>query len=264
LIKIIIKKFALQEKKINTVSYTHTGYIFKGVNKMGGLEGSLQMTATVSFIAAFTGGILSFFSPCIFPILPGYIGFLMGDTKSPFTKFLKALGFVFGLGIVFTSLGAISGLIGAAFSDFEQWISIIGGILIIILGLSYLGWIKLPSFNLVKNRNSQKKATGFWSAMLLGILISFVWVPCVSPVLGSILVVAANSASVLKGTGLLAVYSLGMGIPLLLLAMFVGVVYKLMPRLMMHEALLKKIGGIMLIVVGVLMMTGTLNTLQIA
>jgi cytochrome c-type biogenesis protein len=231
---------------------------------MGGLEGSLQMTATVSFIAAFTGGILSFFSPCIFPVLPGYIGFLMGDTKSPLTKFLKALGFVLGLSIVFTALGALSGLIGSAFSSFQQWISIIGGILIIVLGLSYIGLIKLPSLNIMRKNNSQKKATGFWSAMLLGILISFVWVPCVSPVLGSILVVAANSTSVLRGTALLGVYSLGMGIPLLLLAMFVGFVYKMMPKLMMHEKLLKRIGGVMLIVVGILMMTGTLNNLQIA
>ena len=111
--------------------------------------------------------------------------------------------------------------------------------------------------------SGQKKATGFWSAVLLGILISFVWVPCVSPVLGSILVIAANSTDILKGTALLTVYSLGMGIPLFLLAMFVGVVYKYMPRIMQYESLLKKIGGILLLVVGILMMSGQLNNLQV-
>jgi len=227
------------------------------------LEGSLQITATVSFIAAFTGGILSFFSPCIFPVLPGYIGFLMGDTKSQWTKVIKSLGFIFGLSIIFIALGALSGLLGSALSKFQFWISLIGGAFIIILALSYLNWIKLPSFTIFKKQNTQKKATGFWSAVLLGILISFVWVPCVSPVLGSILVIAANSTDILKGTALLTVYSLGMGIPLFLLAMFVGVVYKYMPRIMQYESLLKKIGGILLLVVGILMMSGQLNNLQV-
>jgi len=99
--------------------------------------------------------------------------------------------------------------------------------------------------------------------VLLGILISFVWVPCVSPLLGSILVIAANSTDMLKGTALLTVYSLGMGIPLFLLAMFVGVIYKYMPKLMQYEGLLKKIGGVLLLFVGILMMTGYLNQLQL-
>jgi len=228
------------------------------------LQGSLQMTATVSFIAAFTGGLLSFFSPCIFPVLPGYIGFLMGDTKSQWTKIIKSLGFILGLSVVFIALGALSGLLGSFLSEFQFWISIFGGAFIIILALSYLNWIKLPSITLFKSQNTQRKATGFWSAMLLGILISFVWVPCVSPLLGSILVIAANSTDMLKGTALLTVYSLGMGIPLFLLAMFVGVIYKYMPKLMQYEGILKKIGGILLLIVGILMMTGYLNQLQLS
>jgi len=220
------------------------------------------MSATVSYIAALTGGLLSFFSPCIFPVLPGYIGFLMGDTKSHWSRFFKALGFVSGLGVIFITLGALSGFIGSALSRFQFWISTIGGAFIIVLALSYLEWIKLPKFVLFKQNTTNKKATGFWSAMMLGIIISFAWVPCVSPVLGSILVIAANSANILKGIGLLSVYTIGMGIPLLLLAMFVGVIYKYMPKLLEYESLLKKIGGILLLVVGVLMMTGLLNNLQ--
>jgi len=226
------------------------------------LEGSLGMTATVSYIAALTGGLLSFFSPCIFPVLPGYIGFIMGDTKSQWSRFFKALGFVSGLGIIFIALGALSGFIGSALSQFQFWISTIGGAFIIVLALSYLEWIKLPKFVLFKQNTTNKKATGFWSAMMLGIIISFAWVPCVSPVLGSILVIAANSANILKGIGLLSVYTIGMGIPLLLLAMFVSVIYKYMPKLLEYESLLKKIGGVLLLVVGVLMMSGLLNNLQ--
>jgi len=220
------------------------------------------MTATVSYIAALTGGLLSFFSPCIFPVLPGYIGFIMGDTKSQWSRFFKALGFVSGLGIIFIALGALSGFIGSALSQFQFWISTIGGAFIIVLALSYLEWIKLPKFVLFKQNTTNKKATGFWSAMMLGIIISFAWVPCVSPVLGSILVIAANSANILKGIGLLSVYTIGMGIPLLLLAMFVSVIYKYMPKLLEYESLLKKIGGFLLLVVGVLMMSGLLNNLQ--
>jgi len=220
------------------------------------------MTATVSYIAALTGGLLSFFSPCIFPVLPGYIGFIMGDTKSQWSRFFKALGFVSGLGIIFIALGALSGFIGSALSQFQFWISTIGGAFIIVLALSYLEWIKLPKFVLFKQNTTNKKATGFWSAMMLGIIISFAWVPCVSPVLGSILVIAANSANILKGIGLLSVYTIGMGIPLLLLAMFVSVIYKYMPKLLEYESLLKKIGGVLLLVVGVLMMSGLLNNLQ--
>ena len=226
------------------------------------MEGSLGMTATVSYIAALTGGLLSFFSPCIFPVLPGYIGFIMGDTKSQWSRFFKALGFVSGLGIIFIALGALSGFIGSALSQFQFWISTIGGAFIIVLALSYLEWIKLPKFVLFKQNTTNKKATGFWSAMMLGIIISFAWVPCVSPVLGSILVIAANSANILKGIGLLSVYTIGMGIPLLLLAMFVSVIYKYMPKLLEYESLLKKIGGVLLLVVGVLMMSGLLNNLQ--
>lgn len=229
---------------------------------MVNLEGSLGMTATVSYIAALTGGLLSFFSPCIFPVLPGYIGFIMGDTKSQWSRFFKALGFVSGLGIIFIALGALSGFIGSALSQFQFWISTIGGAFIIVLALSYLEWIKLPKFVLFKQNTTNKKATGFWSAMMLGIIISFAWVPCVSPVLGSILVIAANSANILKGIGLLSVYTIGMGIPLLLLAMFVSVIYKYMPKLLEYESLLKKIGGVLLLVVGVLMMSGLLNNLQ--
>ena len=96
------------------------------------MQGAFQVVTTVSAMAAFLGGILSFFSPCIFPVLPGYVGFIMGDTKSTRGRILKSLGFILGLSSVFILLGAVSGLIGNILVDFKQWISIIGGILIII------------------------------------------------------------------------------------------------------------------------------------
>ncbi len=225
------------------------------------MQGAFQVVTTVSALTAFLGGILSFFSPCIFPILPGYVGFILGDTKSAKGKVLKSLGFILGLSSVFILLGALSGIIGTILVDFKQWISIIGGILIITLGLSYLEIIKLPKLNLVR-KNERKKASGFFSAIGLGIAISFVWVPCVSPVLGSILVLAANSSSMWQGIGLLSLYSLGMGIPLFIISMFVSVVYKMMPKLLMHEKKLKIAGGVMLIAVGILMVFGLLNYLQ--
>jgi len=221
----------------------------------------LILVTSVSFFTAFFGGILSFFSPCIFPVLPGFIGFLIGDTVSLKTKILKTVGFISGLAIVFTVLGALSGLFGSFLISFQGWISVIGGILIIIMGLSYIGLLKLPEFSIVKKQKN-KKPSGFFSALLLGIFISFVWVPCVSPVLGSILIVAANSASLMNGVFLLLVYSLGMGIPLFFFAFFISALYKFVPKIMKYEKTIKIAGGVVLIFAGVLMATGLLNKLQ--
>lgn len=226
------------------------------------MGGSMVLVMSVSFSAAFFGGVLSFFSPCIFPVLPGFIGYLMGDSKARSERIWKGLGFVIGLSIIFILLGSLTSAFGTFFMSVQNWVSWIGGSLIILLGLWYLGWIRLPQLRLL-SKTPTHKIQGFWGALMLGIVISFAWVPCVSPVLGSILTIAAQSGSVARGTALLSVYALGFSIPLFLLSIFVTVLYRWIPKIMQHEKKLKWAGGIMLIVVGVLMVSGLLNNLQL-
>ncbi len=225
------------------------------------MEGSFAFVASVRFSAAFVGGLLSFFSPCIFPVMPGFIGYLMGGTREKWDRVWRGFGFVFGLSLVFVLLGALTGAFGSFFIQVEHWVSWIGGSVIILLGCAYLGWFRLPRFQLVRI-SPTRKVKGFWGAFFMGVVISFVWAPCVSPVLGSILTIAAQSGSLSRGSALLAVYALGFSIPLFLVSVFISILYRWIPWIMNHEKAFRWVGGVLLIIVGILMITGLLNAFQ--
>ncbi len=226
------------------------------------MEGSFALVTSVSFSAAFFGGLLSFFSPCIFPVMPGFIGYLMGGTREKWDRVWRGFGFIFGLSLVFILLGALTGAFGSLFVQVERWVAWIGGSIIILLGFAYLGWFRLPRLQLVR-KSPARAVKGFWGAFFMGVAISFVWVPCVSPVLGSILTIAAQSGSISRGSALLALYALGFSIPLFFVSVFLSILYRWIPWIMNHEKALRWIGGLLLIVVGILMVTGLLNTLQL-
>jgi len=220
------------------------------------------MNPIVFSLTVFLAGILSFFSPCVFPLLPVYIGILLGsDQEKAIQLFgkkirwhglLKTLCFIAGISVIFLLIGFGAGLLGKIM--YTNWFRYLMGALIIILGLHQM---EVFHFGANKQKNE------LFSAFLLGLGFSFGWTPCIGPVLGSVLALAASDGQdVLMGAIYLLVYTLGMALPFLLLALASSLVLPYFNRLKPHLLLLKKIGGAIIILMGILLLLGQLNSLS--
>jgi len=221
---------------------------------------------SISFLVAFGAGFLSFVSPCIFPLVLIYLSFLSGkntdqdaDKK---TVFLHALLFVLGFSCIFVALGASVGLIGNVLIDKLPLLRIIAGILLIILGIHVIGLVKIPFLYRVKKFNIVPRGKGYPVSFLAGVSFSLGWTPCVGPILGGILTLAYASQTVLSGTLLLLVYSLGLGIPLLLCALLLGRVSKILQRLNKYHRAIEITSGSLLIFIGILIAANLLTILS--
>ncbi len=212
----------------------------------------------VSFPMAFGFGFLSFFSPCILPMIPVYIMYITGVSMESEVEDNRALAlkrtfaFVLGFTIIFMIMGTSASLIGKIFARNRGIFSKISGALIIIFGLSMTGILKLDFLSMERKMKAPKKMTNWFSSTLMGMAFAAGWTPCFGPVLASILVFAGNSATVGKGSFLLFVYSLGMAIPFMLTALFIGTFTKLMKK---GEKIMKyvpMVGGILMIIFGLL------------
>lgn len=223
-------------------------------------------------ITVFAAGVLSFFSPCILPLLPVYIAKLMDGQQGKKIKILgltcdaaplvKTALFILGISFVFFSLGLLAGAVGHLF--YHPYTSVILGAVVILLGLHQMEWINFTFLQRERKIEIQNTGKGYTSAFLLGLTFSFGWTPCVGPVLGSVLALsAAGGHSAWYGGLLTAVYTLGMAIPFLLLALASSRVMKALPVLKKHTIQLKKIGGLIIILMGILLMMGELHTLSI-
>ncbi len=221
----------------------------------------LGFTTNLTYWSAFAGGLLSFFSPCIFPLLPGFLAFLI-SSKGKSGAISKAIAFSIGLSLIFIILGLATGTFGLLLATYKRYIEIIGGILIIVFGLSYTGLFMLPFFEKGIYVPFKKNVDTFWSAFLFGIVTSFAWTPCIGPALGSILTMAATG-NTLSGGMLLAVFSLGLVIPLIIAAILIDFVNRLVSFLVKYQKWINIIGGIILIFVGILMISGELNYIGI-
>ncbi|MCX7966120.1 MAG: cytochrome c biogenesis CcdA family protein, partial [Syntrophorhabdaceae bacterium] len=178
---------------------------------------------------AFTGGLLSFFSPCVLPLVPSYLIFISGITYEDYIKtnqkkyrktvLLHAVSFILGFSFIFVFLGIASSLIGRFFVQYQDYIVKLGGVIIVFLGLFYLDIIKIPFLNRQKVFQLNKKPVGVFGSFLIGITFSFGWTPCVGPALSSILMLAWTSDKILQGVYLLSLYSLGMAIPFIICAL---------------------------------------------
>jgi len=224
----------------------------------------------ISIGIAALAGLVSFLSPCVLALVPAYAAYLSGRTfqgdevivRNRWETFLHGLAFVIGFSIVFIFLGAAASALGTISYRLKSISSLVGGGLIILFGLYTLGIINIPVLGYDLRRQYQPDpALGYISSVLMGIFFSAGWSPCVGPILGTILTVALNGAEISKGIVLLAAYSAGLAVPFLVTALGLG---KIAEMLRSHQKLLQNLTyatGILLIIVGILLMTGTMDRL---
>lgn len=217
----------------------------------------------MEYILLFLEGIITFISPCILPMLPIYISYFAGGDEyekgSKNSTMKNSLGFVIGFTIVFTLLGSLAGTFGTFINEHYNLLNIIGGAIVVIFGLNYIGLFKIgfleKSYKMDVNVNPFK----FFSAMVFGMIFAIGWTPCVGTFLGSALMIAANSQNVLKGTMMLFVYSIGLGIPFVISAILIGKLKETMDFIKKNYKIINMVSGIILIIIGIAMMTGYLN-----
>jgi len=215
-------------------------------------------------------GLASFLSPCVLALVPAYVGYLGGRSVSPsgvvvssrWKTFTHGLAFVLGFSVVFIALGAAVSVVGVFLYDVRTWIARIGGIFVIIFGLHTIGVVNIPFLDYDTRPKSQPKpGLGYLSSALMGVFFSAGWAPCVGPVLGAVLTLALNNAQLSQGVILLSAYSAGLAIPFLLASLGVGGVAQLMRRHAGAIRIFSVVTGVMLVIIGVMLLTGTLENL---
>ena len=215
----------------------------------------------MQYIISFLEGIITFISPCLLPMLPIYISYFAGGGERSTRKTLScAAGFVLGFTLIFVAMGALAGTMGSFLTQYQQAVNIISGLVVIFFGLNFLGVLKINLFH----GSKRTMATGnmsFFSAILFGIIFSLGWTPCVGAFLGSALALASQQGHVLTGTLMLLCYSLGLGIPFFLSALLIDQLKGTFNFIKRHYKIINLVCGGFLIVVGILMMTGTLGKL---
>lgn len=215
----------------------------------------------MQYVISFLEGIITFLSPCLLPMLPIYISYFAGGGQRSIKKtLLGALGFVTGFTLVFVAMGALAGTIGGFLRQYQTAVNILCGGVVIFFGLNFLGVIKLNLFH-GSSRGMDKSQLGFFSAVVFGVIFSLGWTPCVGAFLGSALMLASQQGHVLEGMGMLLAYSLGLGIPFLLSAVLIDYLKSAFDWVKRHYQVINLVSGILLILIGVLMATGTLGRL---
>jgi cytochrome c-type biogenesis protein len=222
----------------------------------------------VSIVAALVAGMLSFLSPCVLPLVPPYLVYLTGTSLEHFAAEAKpraraktiaaAFIFVLGFSTVFVALGASASAIGAVLRAYSGDLAIVAGIGIIVMGLHFLG-ITPIAFLMREKRLEVAKPVGLWGAYLMGLAFALGWTPCIGPILAAILAVAASEATVAKGAGMLAIYSLGLGIPFVVAAFAVQPFAALLARFRAHLGLVEKAMGGLLVLTGIAFLTGAVG-----
>ena len=214
----------------------------------------------MQYFISFLEGIITFISPCLLPMLPIYISYFGGGGQRDLKKTLScAIGFVLGFTAVFVALGALASTLGGMLRAHQTAVNIVSGLIVIVFGLNYLGVLK---FNLFRGSNHTVQGNmSFFSAFIFGIIFSVGWTPCVGTFLGSALMLASQQGHVLAGMGMLLCYSLGLGIPFLFSAVLIDKLKSTFNFIKQHYSVINKICGGLLILIGVLMATGTLGRL---
>jgi cytochrome c-type biogenesis protein len=221
----------------------------------------------VNLFAAFAAGILAFISPCILPLVPIYIGYLSGSavsetTPSRWVTFGHALAFVLGFSLIFTALGAAVGLLGGLLTTHMPLLRRASGLLLIVLGLSVAGVLKIPFLSQERQIQWQPSSPSYPASFLVGLIFALGWTPCIGPILGAILVLAGTSETVAQGAFLLAIFSLGLGVPFLLVGLALGQMRGLLRRINRYGNVIYLVSGGFLILMGLLLLTDILFRLN--
>ena len=231
------------------------------------------MNGDVTYLAALIAGLVSFLSPCVLPLVPPYLVYLAGTSLERFADkepeprvkretVVAALLFVLGFSTVFVALGASASVIGSLIRVYSGPLATIAGIVIIIMGLHFLGITPIALLHRQK-RLEVAKPVGLWGAYVMGLAFAFGWTPCIGPILAAILTVAAAEQTVSKGASLLAVYSLGLGIPFIVAALAIEPFAAFLARFKKHLAKVEMAMGALLVLTGVAFLTGSINQMSI-
>ncbi|MBV9231323.1 MAG: sulfite exporter TauE/SafE family protein [Chloroflexi bacterium] len=220
-------------------------------------------------LAAFGAGVLSFLSPCVFPLVPGYLSYLAGtsaqEAESTSTNRWRvsghALCFVLGFALIFTLLGAAASLLGSALRVYQQVLARLAGLLVVLFGIALTGLVPLPFLSGEHRIQVKPGASAWWRSGLIGMAFGAGWSACSGPILGSILVLIAISATLLQGIVFLLAYALGLGLPFLLVGVLIDRVGPFMRGIRRYTGPISFIGGVILILVGMLIFTGRLDQL---
>ncbi len=219
----------------------------------------------MEYFLLFLEGIITFISPCILPMIPLYISYFAGDSKiddkNKYNAFVNSLGFVLGFTIIFTLLGTLAGSFGSFIKSQSNIINIISGIIVVVFGINYIGLFKISLLERSSKINVQIKTFKFLSSIIFGMIFAIGWTPCVGTFLGAALMIAVNSHDIIKGTIMLLIYSIGLGIPFVICAVLINNIKESFDIIKRNYKIINMLSGIILILVGIAIMTGYLNKL---
>ena len=225
--------------------------------------------SAIGFLTAFAAGVLSFLSPCVLPLVPGYLSYVSGSSLEDLRSLPKAryravgyaLWFVAGFSAVFMSLGASATALGGLLLEHRLWLGYAAGLLVIVFGLHMMGFSPLTLLQRDIRWHADLRPARGPGALLMGVAFAFGWTPCIGPVLGAILTLGASSNDVGAGVALLASYAIGLGVPFVLAALFADVLVDRLRGLTRAGFLLQRAAGALLVLVGILMVTGQLEVI---
>ncbi len=221
----------------------------------------------LAMFIALAAGVLSFLSPCVLPIVPPYIAFMAGsslgaasNTRTRKSTMLVAVFFVLGLSTVFLILGLIAASAGQIFQQYQRQMAILSGLVIMVFGLHFLNILRIPLLNRDARFNANDQAGTAVGAYVLGLAFAFGWSPCLGPVLGAVLAMAAQESSLPRGALLLTTYALGLGLPFLIVAAFLDKSTAYLTIFKRHMHRIEQAMGLTLVLVGAMMVTGVFTT----
>ena len=227
----------------------------------------------VSLFMAFGGGLLSFFSPCVLPVIPSYVSYITGISFEDLTgeqdrgrirktTLKNSIFFIAGFSLIFILLGASSSFLGAMLSEYQGIIRKAGGAMIVVMGLYIAGILKIGFLSREKRLHLQNKPAGLLGSFLVGTAFAAGWTPCIGPVLGSILLYASTAGSVASGIELLTAYALGLGIPFLFTSLAINTALSYFRKINRSMRVISAVSGLFLVVVGIMLFTGTFSVLS--
>lgn len=231
-----------------------------------------MFSETISYSTAWLAGLLSFFSPCVLPLIPAYFTFITGLSMDELTGIRgkggrarvigSTVSYVLGFSVVFILMGASASFIGSTVFEYRTWIRVIGGLLIMLFGIHLTGLLRFRFLEFEQRLQVHQKPLHFLGTFLVGMAFGAGWSPCIGPLLGSILIMAGNQDTVANGIGLLAVYSAGLAIPFLVLATFVDSLLIFIKKVSWSIKYINVTAGVLLLILGLLLITDKLNLIR--